>query len=370
MMVGAGIASQVGPTVALPAVLAGSLVVYVLGAVHGLEALRTRTAMGMGVRRVFGSGAPSALFTLAIVVAMIGWCGFYLGIGGAALSDLLSVDQIVGALLLGVVCTALALLGQNTWNGLVYLTAGSAVALTLVTVTAISGTPPADFPSPSFWEGVITGVGGVVAYAIVFTMRTPDFTVDLEAPRDVWLAGLTMLLPLAVVLSIGIWLYGHTGLVDLAGVLRRTERPEAGQLFLALSAIAPAVTVIYSSAISIESIRRLRHEAVVLAIAGSAFVLGAIRFDLKLVAFLQALGAVVPSALTVMLLHPRLDPAPTPVLSLSAWVAGSACALAVRPIEPFWGFVVGAVVTASAMFVFSAVHRRKKSGTATRGEGL
>ena len=362
-MVGAGIASQVGPAVALPAVIGGSLVVYALGAAHGLEALRTRAAMGASVRRVFGAGAPSALFTLAIVLAMIGWCGFYLGVGGAALSDLLSTSQVGGALFLGAVCTALALLGQNTWNSLVYLTAGAAVALTVFTVTAISASPPPEFPQSSFGEGVVTGIGGVVAYAIVFTMRTPDFTVDLEAPRDVWLAGLTMLVPLAVVMSIGVWLYRRTGLFDIAGVLRRTERPEAGQIFLALSAIAPAVTVIYSSAISIESMRRIRHELAVLAISGAAFALGAIRFDLRLLAFLQALGAVVPSALAVMLVHPRLDPAPSPLLSLGAWIAGSVCALAVRPIEPFWGFVVGGLVTAASLWMSSRI------GVPTRREG-
>jgi hypothetical protein len=369
MMVGAGIASQVGPAIALPAAIAGSLVVYALGVAHGMEALRTRAPMGASVRRVFGEGAPSAVFTLVIVLAMIGWCGFYLGIGGAALSDLLSTNQVVGALLLGGVCTALALLGQNTWNRLVYLTAGSAVALTVFTVTAISASPPSELPQPSFGEGIATGIGGVVAYAIVFTMRAPDFTVDLEAPRDVWLAGLTMLVPLTVVMSIGVWLYGRTGLFDIPGVLRRTERPEAGQLFLALSAIAPAVTVIYSSAISIQSLRRIRHDVVVVAISGAAFVLGAIRFDLRLLAFLQALGAVVPSALAVMLVHPRLDPAPSPALSLSAWTAGSACALAVRSIEPFWGFVVGGLVTAASLWMMSKVQMRKQAGAPTSREG-
>jgi cytosine permease len=362
MMVGAGIASQVGPAVALPAVIGGSLVVYALGAVHGLEALRTRAAMGASVRRVFGAGAPSVLFTLVIVLAMIGWCGFYLGVGGAALSDLLSLNQVGGALLLGAACAGLALLGQNTWNSLVYLTAGSAVALTVFTVTAISASPPAEVPDPSFGQGVVTGIGGVVAYAIVFTMRAPDFTVDLEAPRDVWLAGLTMLVPLVVVMTIGVWLYGRTGLFDIGGVLRRTERPEAEQLFLALSAIAPAVTVIYSSAISIESMRRIRHELVVIAISTAAFVLGAVRFDLRLVAFLQALGAVVPSALAVMLVHPRLDPAPSPALSLSAWAAGSASALAVRSIEPFWGFVVGGLVTAASLWMLSKAAPTRREG--------
>jgi cytosine permease len=351
MMVGAGVAGAIGTARAIPAVVLGCGAIYWLGVRHGLEGFESRAPMGEGVARIFGAGIFAAIFTGVVLLAMVGWCGFYVGIGGAAVSDLTATPQPVGAAVMATVCLVLALLGQDKWNGMLYLTAGSAVALTLITVTAL---PAASVPqSVSGWIAgdVITGLGGVIAYAIVFTMRTPDFTMDLVARRDVWIAGLTMFVPMVVLMSVGIWVYGSTGLYDMAGVLGKTDRPAAGQLFLALSAIAPAVTAIYSSAISFDSIKRVPHKIALTAGALLAFGLGAARFDLRLLGFLQSLGAFLPPALAVMLLHPHLHPAPAPTTSFVAFVLGCVSALSLRVVAPFWGFLAGFAVTSTILWI-------------------
>jgi hypothetical protein len=353
MMVGAGVASAVGTARAIPAVVAGCLVLYVIGVRHGIEGLRARAPMGKEVVQVLGTGTYSATFTGVIMLATVGWCGFYAGLGGAALSDLLSVPQVAGAGLIVLVCLGLALTGQNTWNVLVYVTAACAVALSVLTVASLGTSPPTGSQSGSLIPNMVTGLGAVIAYAIVFTMRVPDFTSDLRAERDVWLAGIMMLFPMLILMSVGIWLYGRTGLFDMAGVLRRTDRAALGQMLLAVSAIAPAVTAIYSSAISFDSIKRVPHRTALTTVAVIAFALGAARFDLKLLGFLQALGAVVPPALAVMLLHPHVRPKPSPSRSFAAFIVGSFCALLLRTVAPFWGFVAGFSVTTTLIWTTS-----------------
>jgi cytosine permease len=309
--------------------------------------------MGASVRDVFGDGPKSWLLTIVLVLAIVGWCGFYVGIGGAALSDLLGVGQWPGALLLGAVVAGLTLAGQNRWNALLYVTAAGAVALTVFTVALVPASPPGRVAHPSVVAGLVSGVGGVVSYAMVFTMRVPDFTVDVRSQRDVWLAGLTMLVPLLALTVLGVWLYARTGLFHIADVLREVDAPAAGQFFLVASAVAPAVTAAYSGAVSIDSIKSAPHRPTMLAVIAAAVVLGAERFDLRIIGFLEAVGAVVPAALVVMLLWPRLCIRRGSPHALGAWAAGSAVALALRPVSPLAGLVAGSSAAALWLWVVS-----------------
>lgn len=54
LMTGAAVTGQVGPGIAIPAVVTGCLVLYFVCVTHGLQAFRTRTPMGMSVREIFG----------------------------------------------------------------------------------------------------------------------------------------------------------------------------------------------------------------------------------------------------------------------------------------------------------------------------
>lgn len=346
LMAGAGMAGEVGPSLAIPAVIAGCIVLYLLSVAHGLVAVADRKPMGRIVGDVFGPGLGSWILTGTVVVAMLGWCGFYNGIGGAALSGLLSGPQVVGSVLLGGITLGLSLLGQERWNLLIYATAACAVALTVFTVIAVPANPPREIADVGPLEGFIAALGGMIAYAVVFTMRAPDFTIDVDRRLGVWLAGLTMLLPLVALALLGVALYGRTGLFDLVEVLALTERPQAGQVFLMLSTIAPTVTAIYSCAISIESLVEAPHRLAMGGIAALAVSLGATRFDLRLIGFLQALGSVMPPALTIMLLSRRLKRRPPPPHPLLAWGMGSITALAVGAVSPFGGFLLGCCTTA------------------------
>jgi cytosine permease len=353
MIAGAGMAREVGPSVALPSVIVGCIVLYLISVVHGTDTVAGRAPMGASVRNVFGDGVKSWPLTMVLVLAIVGWCGFYVGVGGAALSDLLAVHQWVGVLLLGAVVGGLTLAGQNRWNALLYVTAAAAVALTVFTVALVPATPPARVAHPSLVAGLVSGVGGVVSYAIVFTMRVPDFTVDIRSERDVWLAGLTMLVPLLVLMVLGVWLYARTGLFHIADVLREADAPAAGQMFLVASAVAPAVTAAYSTAISIDSIRSTPHRTTMLAAVAAAVLLGAQRFDLRIIGFLEAVGAVVPAALVVLLLWPRLRLRRGSPHALGAWAVGSAVALALRPVSPFAGLVAGSAAAALWVWLVS-----------------
>jgi cytosine permease len=343
LMVGAGLARTTGVTTAAIGIALGAVTLYLVAVAHGSLGQRHGLAMGANLQEVLGRGAGPVALTLALVAAMIGWCGFYLGLGGAALADLLEAPQWLGSLLLGGVVLGAALSGQDLWNRLVYLTAASSVALTLITVLTV---PVSHQPSDIGvdLQGLATAMGGAIVYAIVFAMRAPDFTADLGHARDVWKVGLTMLVPYVVLAGLGIWLYRRTGLHNMADVLAGTERPEAGQAFLMLSAVGPAITAVYSCAVSIDSIRRARHVVTMSLVGLVAIVLGAGRFDRSLIGFLEAIAVVIPPALVVVLTVPILKNRPKPSHATLAWLAGSLVALAVRDAISLAAFLAGAVV--------------------------
>ncbi|MGH2700807.1 MAG: hypothetical protein ACRDJ2_03425 [Actinomycetota bacterium] len=357
LMTGAAVTGQVGPGVAIPAVVTGCLLLYFVCVAHGLQAFRARTPMGTSVREIFGGRSGWAL-TTTMVLAMIGWCGFYMGVGGAALSDLIGAPQILGSCALGVVVMGLSLLGQERWNPLTYLTAGCAVALTIITVVAVPTNPPPAIESEPV-VGFMIALGGMISYAVVFAMRVPDFTVDINKQSGVWIVGLTMFVPLLALAVLGVSLYARTGLFNLADLLAGTERPQAGQLFLTLSTIAPSVTAVYSGAISIESLARVPHRAAMATIALCATVLGATRFDQRLIGFLEVLGAVIPPALVVMLLTPRLARAPRSPHALLAWSAGAAAALALHGVSSFAGSLAGCLIAGTWSWIASHVAPRE-----------
>ena len=367
-MTGAAVTGQVGSAIAIPAVITGCLVLYFVCVAHGLQAFRSRARMGVSVRDVFGGHSGWAL-TTTMVLAMTGWCGFYIGVGGAALSDLIDMPQVFGCCALGLVVMGLSLLGQERWNPLTYLTAGCAIALTIITVVAVPNDPPGAIEMSPI-VGFMTAFGGMISYAVVFAMRVPDFTVDIDKESGVWIVGSTMLVPLVALALLGVSLFARTGLFNLADLLAGTERPQAGQLFLTLSTIAPSVTAVYSGAISIESLVQMPHRVAMATIAVCATVLGVTRFDQSLIGFLEVLGAVIPPALVVMLLTPQLRRAPRAPHPLLAWLAGAAVALGLHGFSSFAGSVAGCCVSALWLWLFSRMAPREtKTTTETRGAG-
>jgi cytosine permease len=364
-MTGAAVTGRVGPAIAIPAVVTGCLVLYFVCVTHGLQAFRSRTPMGVSVRKIFGGHSGGAL-TIVMVLAMIGWCGFYMGVGGAALSDLAGMPQVAGSCVLGMVVMGLSLLGQERWNPLTYLTAGCAIALTVITVVAVPSDPPPSIELDPV-VGFMAALGGMISYAVVFAMRVPDFTVDIDKESGVWIVGLTMLVPLLALAVLGVSLYARTGLFNLADLLASTERPEAGQLFLTLSTVAPSVTAVYSGAISMESLVRVSHRAAMAVVAACATVLGVTRFDQSLIEFLEVLAAVIPPALVVMLLIPRLGRAPRSPHPLLAWSSGAAVALALHGVSSFAGSVAGCFFTGTWLWLAGRLAPREVAATARAG---
>jgi len=360
-MTGAAVTGQVGPAIAIPAVITSCLVLYFVCAAHGLQAFRSRARMGVSVRDVFGGHNGWAL-TTTMVLAMTGWCGFYIGVGGAALSDLIDMPQVFGCCALGLVVMGLSLLGQERWNPLTYLTAGCAVALTIITVVAVPNDPPRAIEMNPIL-GFVTAFGGMISYAVVFAMRVPDFTVDINRESGVWIVGLTMFVPLVAIALLGVSLYARTGLFNLADLLAGTERPQAGQLFLTLSTIAPSVTAVYSGAISVGTLVRVQHRAAIAAVSICATVLGVTRFDQSLIGFLEVLGAVIAPALVVMLLTPQLGRAPRSPHPLLAWSAGAAVALGLHSFLGFAGSLAGCCAAALWLWLSSRMAARETKTT-------
>jgi purine-cytosine permease-like protein len=261
----------------------------------------------------------------------------------------------------------LSLLGQERWNPLTYLTAGCAIALTVITVVAVPSDPPPNIEMDPV-VGFMAALGGMISYAVVFAMRVPDFTVDIDKESGVWVVALTMLVPLLALAVLGVSLYARTGLFNLADLLASTERPAAGQLFLTLSTVAPSVTAVYSSAISMESLVRVQHRAAMALVAVCATALGVTRFDQSLIGFLEVLAAVIPPALVVMLLTPRLDRVPRSPHPLLAWSSGAVVALALHGLSSFAGSVAGCCFAGFWLWLAGRLSPREGPVTArTRG---
>lgn len=189
--------------------------------------------------------------------AMIGWFGFNVGLGGAALAVVLHVPAFAGPILLAAPIATIAVAGRQGWNGLAVVTTSAALLLVaLVVWRTASGPPPVVpiGPSPFGW---VADTGALIGYVSVFSLRAPDFSHGLRSRRDlgvcvVLLVGATLAVALA-----GAALARVTGTVDVVAAISGVSVPILGNLLVTVAVVAATFTTLHSGSLAVRAVAPL-----------------------------------------------------------------------------------------------------------------
>ncbi|WP_329522044.1 hypothetical protein [Spirillospora sp. NBC_01491] len=320
---------------ALPAVLllVGGLVMAALLAVQGrfglLPPAGENAAMAELAPRYLPATAERA-FTGLLALAMVGWFGFNVGLGGAALAALGGVPDPVGAAVLAVPTVGVLLAGGGRWNAVAVVTTLTAVAL--VAVVAVRLPPPGSpvtFARDGPFGGLAADLAGYIGYVSVFAVRAPDFTVGLRRRADLaWCVAL-LVGPALAASVVGAGVAAASGSTDVVAVLAGPDGLPAANLFMAAAVIAPTLAAVHSGVFAVRRFATgLPWRAAVLAIAVPGAVLAALRVDRMLFDWLTVLAAALPALIPPMAAEAARRRRGRPPKPVPTWLWAPGAALA------------------------------------------
>jgi cytosine permease len=363
LMLGGGLAASLSLPSLLLAIPLGALALTGLAVAQGVVSRRRREPLGPRAVGTFGASPGARLLSLGVALGMVGWIGFYASMVGYSWTSYLGLPLWIGALVVAVGLFVLSLLGIDRWNLLVVVTTLSTLAVAMLALSA-APRPPLEATSQSDgFLGLLWGVGAVVSYGVLFALRVGDFTWDLEADSDVWKDSAGLLIPLLIFLGIGVYAYSTLGEWNLAEILARTRSPLVGNAFLLLSVVGNAMGAFHSGSLAIQGLIPVGRRWAAGLIALTSFALGVTRFDRQLLLFLDLLGAVIPSALVVMLLAVVLARKPSVGNALLAWLAGAGSAVLLKVQGYQYHMLVGIAVSIALVAASMLLSRDSKQRT-------
>lgn len=365
LLVGAGLAARHEGPPPLVAVVLGAVLMIAVLAAQGSLGLAPPVGEGTTLSALAPRYLPRRTRTLMnglLAAAMVGWFGFNVGLGGAAVAALLSLPGWLGPVLFGAPIVALSFGGIRRWN--VVAVVATVCALSLgVAVTARLGAPVV--PVTAQLTDVplaLTDVATFLGYVAVFGVRAPDFTAGLRGPRDLaWCVGL-FVVPMVGMTLAGVALHIGTRSDDLVATLASPEGLAAGNILVAASVIGASFTTTYSGSLALRAITRLTARRAVAVVALPGLVLAVARFDRLLLPWLVVLAAALPPLIVPMAVERacRRRRSPSRLVPAWTWLPASVAAVALvaagEPTAPVAGLVVAGVAT--------AVWRRTGRGTA------
>ncbi|WP_326824067.1 hypothetical protein [Streptosporangium sp. NBC_01756] len=360
LTMGAAMADRHGGAVPVVAIVLGAALMAALLYGQGLLGLRPPHGEGGTLAEVAPGYLPPVARTVVgvlLALAMIGWNGFNVGLGGASLGTVTSLPGPVGAVLLAAGVLAASYASGRLGNRISVVTTLAALALVALCVARLS--PPAP-PVTADVHGILPDVAVLVGYVAVFALRAPDFSRGLAGRRDLLVCVALLVVPasLAAVAGAGMWL--RTGSPDVVATLAGAGGVAAfGNLFVTAAVFAPSLTTTYSGALALQSVwPGLSRAAALLAVAVPGTLLAVLRFDLYLLPWLSVLAAALPPLVVPMVAEAwRRRRGGTPrLISVWSWVPAAvlatALALAGVPAAPVIGLTAAVLVT-----VFRAVRR-------------
>lgn len=295
---------------------------------QGLIGRRRRQQLAQIAADTFGRGYGAAALNLMIAIGMVGWGGFQGGVSGASLAQLLNWPDWAGAILMVVGLLILSELGVNRWAALVWVTTLSALALAIFALATIDLSPVratlTASSTPITW---LWALGTTIAYAMLFSLRNPDFSYDMRTDSDVIKANLCLFFPIVFAMFAGAMLFGATGDWNIADVLTTAQSAALGHIFLIMAVVSPLLSGYYSGSLALSSSSRFtaRQSVYIIAILGA--VLAATRFDRLLLPFLGILGASLGPALAVILFSQLLPSKASKIATNGAWIIGAIAAI-------------------------------------------
>ncbi|GLW63454.1 hypothetical protein Arub01_16980 [Actinomadura rubrobrunea] len=347
---------------------AGGAVMAALLAAQGRLGLLPPRGEGSAVAALmprYLPGPAERVFTVLLAAAMVGWFGFNVGLGGAAVGALTGLADPVGVALLTLPLVAVLLAGGGRWNAVAVATTLTAIAL--VAIVAVRLAPP---EPPVVWSRagppvtLAADLAGYVGYVSVFAVRAPDFTVGLRDRRDLaWCVGL-LVVPALAASVVGAGLAASSGSTDVVAVLAGPRGLPVANLFVAASVIAPTLAAVHSGVFAVRRFAPpLPRAWAVLAIAVPGAVLAALRVDRMLLDWLTLLAAALPALVPPMAAEAARrrrgrTPRPVPTL-LWAPAAGTALALTLAGVSA--AAPAGLLVSAALTLLHHCVRIRSRT---------
>jgi cytosine permease len=361
LVLGAGIAARNDGAVPLVALLVGAAAMVAM--LYGQGLLGVVPPTGVGGTLSDAAGAYLGPRTLPLLhallgFAMVGWFGFNVGLGGAALAAVLQLPPVLGPLLLASPIVLVAARGRRGWNGLAVVTTVAALALVALVVarSLATATGAGDTPwlvpigaSPVRW---LADVGALIGYVSVFSLRAPDFSHGLASRRELArcvaaLVGSTVAVALA-----GVALARATGTVDVVAAVSGGSAAAIGNLLVAVAVVAATFTTLHSGSLALRAVAPIGPTAALAAIAVPGTLLAIARFDRQLVPWLELLAVLLPPLLVPMIVEAahRRRGGRAVLVTPAAWLPGSVVGVVAAalgsPLAPVLGLVVAGLATA------------------------
>lgn len=365
LLVGAGMASRHAGPVPLISILIGFVALFTILWLPGLLGVIPPVGEGLKLTEVapryFMPGMQRILAAL-IAIGMIGWFGFNVGLGGAALSSLLHLPDYVGPLMIAVAVLVFSLLGIQRWNGLAALTTIAVVILVvLISVRYSARVMPVTLSvrNPLL---MIVDIATFVGYVAVFSVRAPDFTAGFTSRKDLFASVLLLSVPVVLISLAGIGLQQGTGSTDLVGILAQPGGLAFGNLLVFLAVIAPSFTILYSGAPALRAAVGLDETAGMFVISAIGLGLAVARFDLFLINWLSMLAALLPPLIIPMAAEAarRRRGREPHLVPIWLWLPGAFTSVLLtvqsRPTAALFGLLVSAFVTLVWFLVINRNH--------------
>lgn len=313
LLLGAGLAERHGGAV--------PVVAFVLGFAAMTALVWTQGRLGLAppegedgtltdVMRSYFTPRGQRLLGWALAVAMVGWYGFNVGLGGAALGALVaglvaaggggSGIEWVGPLLMGVPCLVLAAGGLRRWNVVGTVATVAALLLVGLVVAQLSAPRIAVTAGAEDPGAVLADVGALLGYVAVFGARAPDFSAHLASRGDLRRCVAFLIVSTAVVAIAGVGLRAGTGTSDLIGVLAGPGGSVVGQLLVAAAVVAPVFTTLYSGSLALRAAAGVRTVPAMVLVSVLGLALAIARFDRQLLPYLTVLAATLPPLVVPM----------------------------------------------------------------------
>jgi purine-cytosine permease-like protein len=300
LALGAGLAERHGGAVGVVGVAVGVILMAAMLYAQGLIGLVPPTGEGAtlsGVADRYLGGWTLPALHLLLSLAMVGWFGFNVGLGGAALSAVTGVPAAAGPLLLGVPIVVVAAGGLRRWNALAVGTTLCALALVALVVARFA--PPAS-PVAASASNWLADAGAFVGYVAVFGLRAPDFSHNLARRTDLrWCVGL-LVGATGLVAIAGAALFLGTGTADVVGAITGGQGARLGNVLITVAVVAATFTTLYSGSLALRAITPAGPTTAMVAIATPGLALAVARFDRMLLPWLSVLGALLPPLLVPM----------------------------------------------------------------------
>lgn len=355
LLLGAGLAARHDGPPPVLVIIAGAVVMAAVLAGQGALGLQPPLGEGTTLSALAPRYLPRparGLMNALLAAAMVGWFGFNVGLGGAAVAALFSMPGWAGALLFGVPIIALSLGGIGRWNVVAIAATVSAIVLGVGVTLQLGGVVVPVTGGLADASLALTDLASFIGYVAVFGVRAPDFTAGLRTRRDLGWCVALFVVPMVGMTVAGVMLRMGTGSSDLVGTLAAPGGLAAGNILVAAAVIGASFTTTYSGSLALRAVTRLNARQAVGAVAVPGLLLAMVRFDRLLLPWLGVLAATLPPLVVPMAIERicRRRGSPARVVPFWTWLPGSAVAVALTatgdPVAPVAGLAIAGVATA------------------------